>query len=340
LKIFELVNFVFCEMTHREDAQIFSNHNTGSRHHGRYESVQLESNTEFVDPEEDLGQGAQAQPMLQAPGYNIQNMLQQQQQQFLQQQMGLMGQGQPQLDVSIAGSQFNQMGQPPMFMPPFQGNSLMGQMPPMPPMPGMSGMPGMPGMPGMMMPPMPPPPFPNPTLGQPPTTDLTEEAELEILALKRKVDMLNRELDRELSNSKLFEKKCEEYLNQLQRSADIIESLRAKHELESSNYDNRLQTLTDSLKDHKEKNYDLEDSNQRLNDELLHTKRETELDLHEKYEMKGQIDDNTRKNEYLEKDLNLREDKIQERTEEIVLLKRDLVGLEGDLRGLKEENFL
>jgi hypothetical protein len=47
----------------------------------------LESNTEFVDPEEDLGQGAQEQPMQ----YNIQNMPQQQQQQFWQQQMGLMG---------------------------------------------------------------------------------------------------------------------------------------------------------------------------------------------------------------------------------------------------------
>ena len=165
-------------MTHREDAQIFSNHNTGSRHHGRYESVQLESNTEFVDPEEDLGQGAQAQPMLQAPGYNIQNMLQQQQQQFMQQQMGLMGQGQPQLDVSIAGSQFNQMGKPPMFMPPFQGNPLMGQMPGMsgmPGMPGMSGMSGMSGMPGMMMP---PPPFPSSTKWQPLASEATEETEL------------------------------------------------------------------------------------------------------------------------------------------------------------------
>jgi hypothetical protein len=233
-------------MTHREDAQIFSNYGTGSRHHGRYESVQLESNTEFVDPEEDLGQGAQEQPMQ----YNIQNMPQQQQQQFWQQQMGLMGQGQPGLDVSMAGSQFNQMGQPPMFMPPFQGNSLMGQMPPMP------GMSGMSGMPPMMMPPMPPPPFPNSTTGQPLASDLTEEAELEIAALKRKVDMLNRELDREISNSKLFEKKCEEYLNQLQRSADIIESLRAKHELESENYENRIHTLTDAIKDQKEKNYD------------------------------------------------------------------------------------
>lgn len=37
----------------------------------------------------------------------------------------------------------------------------------------------------------------------------------------------------------------------------------------------------------------------------------------------GQIDDNTRKNEYLEKNLNLREDKIAERTEEVGLLKRD-----------------
>ena len=41
------------------------------------------------------------------------------------------------------------------------------------------------------------------------------------------------------------------------------------------------------------------------------------------YPKLGQIDDNTRKNEYLEKDLNLREDKIAERTEEVGLLKRD-----------------
>jgi chromosome segregation ATPase len=221
-------------------------------------------------------------------------------------------------------------------MPPFQGNSLMGQMPPMPPMPGLSGMSG---MPPMMMPPMPPPPFPNSTTGQPLASDLTEEAELEIAALKRKVDMLNRELDREISNSKLFEKKCEEYLNQLQRSADIIESLRAKHELESENYENRIHTLTDAIKDQKEKNYDLEDSNQRLNEDLLHLKRETELDLHEKYEMKGQIDDNTRKNQYLEKDLNSREDKIQQHTEEISLLKKEIFGFEENMKILTQQNF-
>merc|ERR1711935_1024448 len=91
-----------------------------------------------------------------------------------------------------------------------------------------------------MLPPV-PPPFPQ-TQTQPLPSEDTEEAELEIAALKRKVDMLNRELDREISNSKLFEKKCEEYLNQLQRSADIIESLRAKHELEVENYENRIST--------------------------------------------------------------------------------------------------
>src|SRR3990167_85576 len=59
---------------------------------------------------------------------------------------------------------------------------------------------------------------------------------------ERELSTLAETLEREVATNKMLEQKCEEYLSQLQRSADIIESSREKHEQE---VDHVLEKLED-----------------------------------------------------------------------------------------------
>ena len=273
-------------------------------HQNRRQSTsnQLQSNTEFVDYEDDYNNRTNN-----SMNNHMQDTTQPMANGFLSapSMPGLMQM--QTMDSGLNSQEFNPMFLPPMSMPP--------QMPGMMPNPGMPGMmPNQPGLnPMLMMPPfMNMPGFGSNNLNQSNnsksniTDKELEEKNLEIVALKRKTDIFNQELDREVNNSKILEKKCEEYLSQLQRSADIIESLRAKHNLEIDNYENRLQNISDILKDQKEKNYDMEEINQKLNDEIYDAKNRGENENAQKYELKTQTDDLHIKNESLQKDLDMK----------------------------------
>lgn len=53
----------------------------------------------------------------------------------------------------------------------------------------------------------------------------------ELRALEKKVQTLDNEISMLRGDNELLENKCEEYLSQLQRSADIIESSKNKHKI-------------------------------------------------------------------------------------------------------------
>ena len=150
--------------------------------------------------------------------------------------------------------------------------------------------------------------------------------------------MLQKELDRESSNSKRQGKKCEKYLSQLQRSADIIESQRSKHSLEIDNYENRLQNISNILEDQKEKNYDLEGLNQKLSLEIFEAKNIGENEKCGRYELKVQIDDYCKKREYQENDLSVKNSIIESKDNEIGRLNDEINNLrdviEKDREGL------
>lgn len=95
-----------------------------------------------------------------------------------------------------------------------------------------------------------------------------EQSEI-IEELQEKLKLLTEDYDLEVKNNKMLEEKCEEYLNQLQRSADIIESTKEKQKIQLEGYDERLQTLEDILMDEKKKAEGLEFENERLRSELL-----------------------------------------------------------------------
>lgn len=51
-----------------------------------------------------------------------------------------------------------------------------------------------------------------------------------------------------ISNNQILEQKCEEYLSQLQRSADIIENTKEKNAMQLEHMNERLEDLENSLK--------------------------------------------------------------------------------------------
>lgn len=86
--------------------------------------------------------------------------------------------------------------------------------------------------------------------------------------LQTQLTLLTDSLDRELSTNKLLEQKCEEYLSQLQRSADIIESSREKHALQIDLLNEKLDEAESVIRNERDKRADAEGEADRLKEEL------------------------------------------------------------------------
>jgi chromosome segregation ATPase len=86
--------------------------------------------------------------------------------------------------------------------------------------------------------------------------------------LQTQLTLLTESLDRELSTNKLLEQKCEEYLSQLQRSADIIESSREKHALQIDLLNEKLDEAEAVIRNERAKRADAETEVDRLREEL------------------------------------------------------------------------
>ena len=99
-----------------------------------------------------------------------------------------------------------------------------------------------------------------------------EDQQIELEELREKVKMLEEELENEVGNNKLLEEKCEEYLGQLQRSADIIESTKGKQSLQVAEYEEKVASLRDLWEEERIKNEDLILDNQKLRDDLTNFK--------------------------------------------------------------------
>lgn len=80
----------------------------------------------------------------------------------------------------------------------------------------------------------------------------------EIRALEKKIRSLESENDSLLRDNELLENKCEEYLSQLQRSADIIESTKDKQKIQIEAYEDKILELQDFYESEKMKNQSLE----------------------------------------------------------------------------------
>ena len=70
---------------------------------------------------------------------------------------------------------------------------------------------------------------------------------------QEQIEQLNEALERETKNSKALAQKCEEYLGQIQRSADILENSKEKHDLQLSHIGERLDDVENLLKIEQEK---------------------------------------------------------------------------------------
>lgn len=62
----------------------------------------------------------------------------------------------------------------------------------------------------------------------------------ELKTIERNVSALEQKVDSLVWDNKLLESKCEEYLSQLQRSADIIESTKEKHKIQIEAYEDKI----------------------------------------------------------------------------------------------------
>lgn len=90
--------------------------------------------------------------------------------------------------------------------------------------------------------------------------------------LQEKLRILNEDYELEVKNSKMLEEKCEEYLNQLQRSADIIESTKEKQRSQIEAYEEKIQALEDIILEEKKKNEEYVFDNDRLRSQIYDLK--------------------------------------------------------------------
>ena len=103
----------------------------------------------------------------------------------------------------------------------------------------------------------------------PPQSPVVDDDQSELIEeLEKKIQNLTEDLEIEVGNNKVLEQKCEEYLGQLQRSADIIESTKGKQKIQIDNYDDKIQTMEDILVEEKARNEELTIDNERLREEI------------------------------------------------------------------------
>lgn len=86
--------------------------------------------------------------------------------------------------------------------------------------------------------------------------------------VQTQLTLLTESLDREMATNKLLETKCEEYLSQLQRSADIIESSREKHSLQIELLNDKLDETEGVIRAERDKRADVEMELERVKEEL------------------------------------------------------------------------
>lgn len=109
-------------------------------------------------------------------------------------------------------------------------------------------------------------------------------------SLSSQIELMSEELQREFDNNKLLEQKCEEYLSQLQKSAQIIENTREKHatvvealELRASEVEKAFQESHDRLVQAENEISRIMDDNQQL---LVLVRNEAEAKSRAKEEAK------------------------------------------------------
>ena len=153
----------------------------------------------------------------------------------------------------------------------------------------------------------------------------------QIEELKKKLKKAQEDYEIECKNSKVLEGKCEEYLSQLQRSADIIENSKLKQQSHIQELEDRLMEMEEIIEQERESNQLLDDENQQLKNELdgiLEDKNGDEA-LATRY--RRQI---TEKDDVID---DLRE-KLQELDKNLIRQEDDNVVLREDKEDLKAEN--
>lgn len=111
--------------------------------------------------------------------------------------------------------------------------------------------------------------FPN---GQPYPSKQEEEPGPSVDVLAEQVEMMSDELQRETQNNKVLEGKCEEYLGQLQRSAEIIEEMRASHENNIAGLEDKVREIQSVLRETHERLLNSEEETRKVladNQQLL-----------------------------------------------------------------------
>jgi hypothetical protein len=137
--------------------------------------------------------------------------------------------------------------------------------------------------------------------------------------LSAQVAYLTDSLNHEIATNKLLEQKCEEYLAQLQRSADIIENTRQKHDLQTENLMDKLENAESQLASAQEKVQQLESELDRLDRDLRRERAERESEVGETVATK---------------------EVLQRKDQAALELRARLSELEGELAGLRSEQAL
>ena len=224
----------------------------------------------------------------------------------------------------------------------------MGNMPMDPNLMNMGMMPNMPNMPNMGM--MPPPMnmFPPGMLSSmvpPPggmddddddeeddeddqeANEEIENLQAELARLRKDNSKLNSELDQEFENNRVLEQKCEEYLNQLQRSADIIENAKERQKMEFERMEDRLVDLEDALAAERTKASDFENENRRLKEDLDILKKDRDGDTHEFDRLRDDIIKGREKAKELEEQLEKARAAAERKDQEVDGLKNQISNL-------------
>ena len=169
--------------------------------------------------------------------------------------------------------------------------------------------------------------------------------------LQNQLTLLTDSLDREMATNKLLEQKCEEYLSQLQRSADIIESSRDRHEADVEQWQERLEELENRLSDERNRRRDIEDEASRMRLDLEkvrvdHAVGESEAEKTREIlykrdttvnELQGRIADLESEASNLKAELSVTRGEKARAEQDLSLLQRDLDNRDRDIRSKDQD---
>lgn len=165
--------------------------------------------------------------------------------------------------------------------------------------------------------------------------NVKRKAKLDLKTIERNVGSLEQKVESLVWDNKLLENKCEEYLSQLQRSADIIEGAKERHTIQIEAYEDKIIELQELLDCEKSASSKLESEIDKL---IMINQKSNMSSQKEQVELGSMIQEARQQKLQLEKLVEDRNSDLDEMREELRMMTLQKDGLSRQNQDLLREN--